>query len=66
MLQTAMLTLPFGTSGPTPGRPISQYGGSAGAEELPLVKLFNDIEGFPVCQLAREPGLHVRTESGQK
>jgi hypothetical protein len=25
---------PFGTSGPTPGRPVSQYGGSTGAEEL--------------------------------
>ena len=50
MLQTAKLSLPHGTSGPAPGRPVSQYGGSTGAEELSLVKLFNNIEGFVVCQ----------------
>src|SRR5579859_1082531 len=45
------LPRPFGTSGPTPGRPASQYGGSTGVEELNSRNPSMISKGRKMCQL---------------
>src|SRR5438445_11190075 len=53
------LPRPFGTSGPTPGRPASQYGGSTGAEELNSRNLSMISKGFGMCQQRGIGGIGV-------